>query len=231
MNTSRLLTGLACLPLTALPVGALAQQDLNYTWLELMYVIQDIDELGSNDSISDWDDGDGIGISGSYAFENSPFDFIETWFIFANYFETENDVDFVDDFGNLRPADTDISRLDLGVGMAYKLNDMSHIVARLAYSDIDVDGFNFGATDTTSIGDLSDDDSDGFFIDAAWRGQVTPTIELTGGLRYTDISETDQVSFIGNALFDVNRRWAVTVNTEVGDELTTIGVGARYTWR
>lgn len=227
MNASKLLlAGLACLP-----VGAMAQQDLNYTWLELMYVIQDIDDLGSNDSISDWDDGDGIGISGSYGFNNSPFEFMETLFIFANYSETENDVDFVDDFGIRRPADTDIERLDLGVGMAYKLNDMSHIVTRIAYSDIDVDGFNFGGSDTSSISDLNDDDSDGFFIDAAWRGQVTPIIELTGGLRYTDIEETDQVSFIGNALFDVSRRWGVTVNTEVGDELTTIGVGARYTWR
>lgn len=228
MNTFKfLLAGVACLPLAALA----QQDDLNYTWLELMYVNLDIDELGSNDSISDWDDGDGFGISASYGFDNAPFDFMETWFIFLNYSETENDVDFEDDFGLLRPADTDINRLDLGVGAAMPLNDMSHIVARIAYTDIDIDSFNFGGTDSSAISDLDDDDSDGFFIDAAWRGQITPVIELTGGLRYTDIEETDQVSFIGNALFEFNQSWGITVNTEIGDELTTIGIGARYTWR
>lgn len=228
MNTFKYcLAGLLIFPLAA----AAQREDLNYTWLEVMYMYLDIDELGSNDSISDWDDGDGVAISGSYGFSNSPFDFIETWFIFANYSETENDVDFVDDFGIRRPADSDIIRFDVGVGAAMPLNDMSHIVARIAYSDIDIDDFSFGATDTTSISDLRKDDSDGFFIDAAWRGQVTPAIELTGGLRYTDIEKTDQVSFIGNALFEINQSWGITVATEIGDELTTIGAGVRYTWR
>lgn len=228
MNIFRiLLAGLLVLPLAA----TAQRDDLNYTWLEVMYLYLDIDELGSNDSISDWDDGDGFEISGSYGFDNSPFDFIETWFIFANYSETENDVDFRDDFGIRRPADTDIIRFDLGVGAAMPLNDWSHIVARIAYSDIDIDDFNFGGTDSSSISDLNDDDSDGFFVDAAWRGQVTPMIELTGGLRYTDIEDTDQVSFIGRALFEINQSWGITVGTEVGDELTSIGAGVRYTWR
>ncbi|MEX1032676.1 MAG: hypothetical protein WDZ30_04900 [Cellvibrionaceae bacterium] len=212
------------------PLSAYGVDDLSYTYLEADFVNLDIDEVGDNDSLSDLDDGNGIAFRGSYGFDTSPFGFADSWFIFANYFEAESDVTFVDDLGVVRPADTDVIRVDLGAGVAVPFNDMSQLVFRLGYSDIDLDGFDFGASDTTSIGDLSDDSSDGFFLDGAWRGQVTPMMEISAGLRYTDIEETDNISFIGNALFEITPNWGVNLSADVGDELTLLGVGARFTF-
>lgn len=222
-----LIAGLAFIPLSSLAV-----EDLSYTYVEVDYVSLDIDEAGDNDSLSDLDDGDGVGIRGSYGFDTSPFGFADSWFVFGNYLETESDVDFVNDVGIVQPAESDVIRFDVGAGVAVPFNDMSQLVFRLAYSDIDIEDFDFGASDTTSISDLSDDSSDGFFIDGAWRGQLRVPIdwELTAGLRYTDIGETDNLSFIGNALFEVTQNWGVNVSADVGDELTVLGIGARYTF-
>lgn len=220
-----LIAGLAFVPLSGFAV-----EDLSYTYLEVDYINLDVDEAGDNNSLRDIDDGDGIAFRGSYGFDQSPFGFADSWFVFANYFESESDVTFRDDLGIVRPAETDVIKVDIGAGVAVPFNDMSQMVFRVAYSDIDLDGFDFGASDTTSISDLSDDTSDGFYIDGAWRGQVTPMMELSGGLRYTDIGETDNLSFIGNALFEVTPNWGVNISADVGDELSVLGVGARYTF-
>ncbi|MGQ9426200.1 outer membrane beta-barrel protein [Gilvimarinus sp. F26214L] len=220
---------LAAAGLAFFPLSGMAIEDLSDTWVEVDWVNLDIDEYGDDDFI-DLDDGDGIALRGSYGFDTAPVEFIDSWFLFVNYIETESDATFVDDFGLLQPADTDVIKFDLGAGFNMPLNDMSQIVVRIAYSDIDIDDFNIGASDTTSISDLGDDSSDGFYLDGSWRAQISQNVEVSAGLRYTDIEETDQFSVIGNALFEITENWGVNVSADVGDELTTIGIGARYSF-
>lgn len=220
-----LIAGLALVPLA----GFAQESDLSYTWVEVDYINVDIDEFGEG-AFDDLDDGDGWAIRGSYGFATSPFGFADSWFVFADYSETETDVTVRDDFGILQPADTDVIRFNIGAGMAVSVNDMSDLVFRLAYSDIDVDDFNVGGTSSSAISDLDDDSSDGFTLDGVWRGQIAPAVELSAGLRYTDIEETDNLAFIGNALFEINQDWGINVFADVGDELSQYGVGARWTF-
>src|SRR5690554_1493290 len=96
--------------LTALAVAAsgsaMAQQDrLSYSYLELNYINLDIDEVGEGgDFLDDLENGNGWGISGSLEIG-------ESWFIFADYSDTESDTGFVNDQGLFFSSDTDIKRL------------------------------------------------------------------------------------------------------------------------
>jgi hypothetical protein len=201
-----LIAGLACVPLSGFAV-----EDLSNTWLELDWANQDIDEFTGLDDI---DDGDGWAVRGSFGFDQTPFEFFDRWYIFADWIETDADVTFFD-LGLLREDTSDVTRFNLGAGFTTELNEMSELVFQIAYSDIDFEDF---------------DSDDGFFLDGSWRGQVSEMIELSAGLRYTDIGELENFSVIGNALFEVNSNWGINVAADIGDELTTYGVGVRYSF-
>jgi hypothetical protein len=221
-----LVAGLALVPLSGLAV-----EDLSYTYLEADYLNVDVDEFGEGgDFEDDFDNGDGWAIRGSYGFDQSPFGFADSWFVFFNWSETEADSSFTDDTGVRFPAETDVVRLDLGAGMAVPLNEMSQMVFSLAYSDLDVDDFNVGGTadDDFDVGNLDDDSSDGYFLEGAWRGQVTPMLELKAGLRYTDIEETDGFGFVGNALYEFTEQIGGIVFADVGSDVGTYGIGIRW---
>ena len=75
-------------------IGASAQSrnpELSYTWLEADYLNLDVDDFDDDeDLIDDWDDGDGWGVRGSFAFTPN-------FFGFAGYSETDSDASFTDD--------------------------------------------------------------------------------------------------------------------------------------
>ncbi|MCW8194405.1 hypothetical protein F6455_06370 [Proteobacteria bacterium 005FR1] len=223
---SLLVAGLAIVPLSSFAV-----EDLSYTYIEADYVDLDIDEYGdSGDFLDDFDNGSGWALRGSYGFDNSPFGFADSWFIFANWSETEADIDFVDDTGVFFPADTDVIRFDLGAGVAVPVNDMSQMVFKVAYSDLDIDDFNLGGTadEDFEFDRLNDDSSDGYFLEGAWRGQVTPQLELKAGLRYTDIEETDGFGFVGNAIWEFTEQVGGVVFADIGSDVGTYGIGIRF---
>lgn len=217
--------------LAIFPLSSLAVEDLSYTYIEADYINLDVDEFGEGgDFEDDFDNGDGWAIRGSYGFDQSPFGFADSWFIFANWSETEADSSFIDDTGVRFPAETDVVRLDLGAGMALPLNDMSQMVFRLGYSDLDVDDFNAGGTADADFefDRLDDDSSDGYFLQGAWRGQVTPQLELKAGLRYTDIEETDGFGFVGNLIYEFTDQFGGVVFADIGSDVGTYGVGIRF---
>lgn len=221
-----LVAGLAFIPLSGFAVD-----DLSYTYLEADYINLDIDEFGEGgDFEDDFDNGNGWAVRGSYGFDQSPFGFADSWFLFANYSQTEADTGVVDDTGVFFPAETDVIRLDLGAGMAVPLNEMSQMVFRLGYSDIDIDDFNVGGSADSDFRfrDVDEDSSDGYFLQGAWRGQVTPMLELKAGIRYTDIEETDGFAFVGNALYEFTDQIGAIVFAEVGSDVGTYGIGLRW---
>jgi hypothetical protein len=204
------------------PVAGMAADDLSYTYLQADYINLDIDDVGDNgDVLDDFDNGNGYAVRGSFGFGNN-------WFVFGDYSKTDADVSFFDDLDMLQPGEADVKKLDLGVGTALPLNDTSDLVLRGAYTDTDIGDFDFGGSDDSSLDDLNDDGSDGYFVDGSWRSQVSPNIEVSLGGRYTDIENIDGLSFIGGVLFEFREGLGVSLQVDAGDELSTYSAGLRF---
>lgn len=209
--------------LLALPLSGMAAEGLSYGYLEIDYVNLDVDEPGDDVFDRDFDNGGGWGIQASVPLT-------DTFFIFGGYSDTEADFSFFDNAGVLVPGDTDVKRFDIGVGFALPINDMSDLVLRGAYSDIDYDDFDFGAGPSVGLGDLDDDPSDGFFVDVAWRAQFTNVLEGSIGARYTEIENLDGLSLIGNLMYEFSPNLGINLSVDAGDDLMTWGLGARYSF-
>lgn len=205
--------------------AAMAQDrgDISYTYFELDYINIDLDDLEDGDSIEDFDDGSGYGIRGSFALGDN-------WFGFANYSETEADATFINDTGMLVPGNSDLQRFDIGLGFHAALNDRTDWVLSAAYTDLDIDDFSFGASGDTDLNDLFDDPSDGYFIDAALRSQLTTAFEGTLGVRYTDIESTDDVSLLAGVLWEFSDNMSINLSTDIGGEVRTWWAGLRFSF-
>jgi hypothetical protein len=215
--------------LLAAPTGTLAQQQqqgqistLNYTWVEIDVVRLDIEKVGGRASfMRDLDDGDGFGIRGS-------FEFAPRWFGFAGYSSTESEISFSTLQGLFFSADTDITRLDVGLGHHMPLNNSTDAVFRIAYTDFERDKFRLGGAGGADSRELSNNSSDGYFIDGAIRSQLDQRIEGSLGVRYTDISHTDSFGLIGGLLFEFTPEISVVFEVEAASDIDHWLLGLRY---
>jgi hypothetical protein len=225
---------LLTLGICLIPVAGFAADsgdELSYGYVELDYINLDIDQEDENLNVfkNDFDNGGGYGISLSFPIN-------ESLFIFGDWSDTESDFTFSDNTGVFVPSDTDIKRLNIGLGFAMPMSDATDLVFSGAYSDIDYDDFNVGA-DSDDIDDLDDalddlneDPSDGYFVDAKIRSQFAPAWEGSVGARYTDIQDADGFSLIGNVMYEFSPNFALNLSLDAGDELVTWGAGVRYTF-
>lgn len=203
---------------------SVAAEDLSYSYLELDYINLNIDEVGDSGSVlDDLDNGGGWGIRGAYELGSN-------WFLFGQYSVTDADATFIDDQNLLFRAGTDINRLDIGAGFHNPVNSSTDLIVRAAYTDIDSDGFNFGGTSSNSFGDLNDDSSDGFFIDAALRSQLLRQLEGSFGVRYTDLQQIDNFSIIGNLMYEFTPTLGLNLGLEAGDSISHILFGIRFSF-
>lgn len=217
----KLAIGLCAVTLFA-PVTVLAAEGLSYSYLQLGYVNLNIDEVGDSGSVlDDIDNGGGWAASGSFAL--SP-----NWFAFTQYSVTDSDVSFTDDQNLSFTSNTDINRLDLGVGFHSALSNTTDLVFRGAYTDIDTDGFHFGGSSDTSLDDLNDDSSDGYSVDAAIRSQFHERMEGSLGLRYTDLEQIDNLSLIGNVMYEFSPTLGLNLSLEAGDDISNFLMGLRF---
>lgn len=218
-----------------MPHLSYAAEGLSYRFLELEYVVLDVDIYEKSHSLKNLvknvDDGDGFRIGASYAFA-------DRFFIFGNYSDTEADFTFSTDTSLLIPADNDIKTLQVGVGYYFPITFNMDFIARAAYTDIDLGNFNLGATsqDITdsdiTIGDawddLNEDSSDGFLVDVGVRAQTLNWLELGGGVRYTDLDSGDDFSIFANALFEITPNMGINLSAHIGDNLSSYSLGFRY---
>ena len=214
-------------PLT-LPVTALAAADLSYTSFEVDYINLDIDDFNDNDGLAeDFDDGNGWGLRGSFAFTPMIFGF-------AGYAETDSDVNFTSDGTTFFSSSQDVATLDVGLGLNKQLDiaalNRPDLVVRVAYVDIDVGNLDVGGSSDPAIDDLNDDGSDGWYTDAALRSQILPQLEASAGLRYTDIEDSSEFSFIGNVMYEFTPEWGVNLAVDAGDDIRTYALGVRYSF-
>lgn len=124
--------------------------------------------------------------------------------------------------------DTDIKRLDVGIGTNMEINDRVDFIGRIAYTDIDFGDFDFGASSDTDLDDLLEDDSDGYFVDAGVRSQLTANLEGSIGIRYLDLQDVDNTSLIGSLLYEINPSWDIDLQIDAGDEISTYLLGVRF---
>lgn len=219
----KLAAGICAFALLA-PVTVLAADGLSYSYLQLGYVNLNIDEVGDSGSLlDDIDNGGGWAASGSIALSSN-------WFAFTQYSVTDSDVSFTDDQGLSFNSNTDINRLDLGGGFHSALSNNTDMVFRVAYIDVDTDGFSFGGSSDASLDDLNDDSSDGYFIDAAIRSQFSQRMEGSLGLRYTDLENIDNISLIANVMHEFSPAMGVNFGLEVGDDISSFLIGLRYSF-
>lgn len=218
-HTRKLLAMSVCL----IPAIGVAAEDLSYTYAEVDYINLDVDQPGEKLRYNDWDDGSGYGIKGSVAVTPSIF-------VYGEYSESEADFSFTDNNDALVPGNTDLVRLNFGLGYVLPMNTTTDLVFSGGYSDIDFDRFRLGASGDSSLNDLRDDPSDGFTIDGKLRSQLTPSLEGSLGARYTDIDNFDGVSLIGSLMYEFTPNWGLNVSLDAGDELMTWSAGVRYSF-
>lgn len=218
------------------PATSLAADDVSYTFAEIDYLVQDIDRFEDEDAfdniLEDFDDGDGYQVGGS-------FQFLDSWFAFGSYSNTQADFTFVNDTDMTIPSDEDIKTLRLGVGYFMPMTNNMDFVATGSYVDVDYGDFNLGAAESDldewdavddALDDLDEDSSDGYSLDAGVRAQVVEWMELGGGLRYTDLDSGDDFSVFANALFELNQNMGINLSADFGDEISTYALGFRYSW-
>lgn len=145
-------------------------------------------------------DGDGIQLRGSLAIT-------DTFFAFVGY----QDLGF--DFG------VDATSIQVGAGAHWPLQDKIDIVGRVGIIKTEVEVGRF------------DEDDDGFIIGARLRGEVAPRFELEGGFDYADLDDVgNSTSIVGEARYFFMDQLSGGVMVEIGDDATTIGVAARWTF-
>ncbi len=222
--------------LIAAPVTTLAANDISYSYVEVDYIVQDIDLFEDDEAfdnvLDDIDDGDGFKFDGSIGFA-------ENWFVFGSYSNAEADFTFRNDTGMTVPQGQDIKTLQLGGGFHMPMTNTTDFVVSASYMDVDYGDFSLGADESeldewddvdNALDDLDEDSSDGYAVDAGLRAQMVDWLELGGGVRYTDLDTGDDFSVFANALLELNQNMGINLAADFGDQLSTYEVGFRYSW-
>ncbi len=124
--------------------------------------------------------------------------FAENWFAFAEY-------------ATQSVQDVDIDNIAVGFGGHYGLTDTLDLVGRLGYIQIDLSAPGGGA------------DDDGYLADLGLRGRIGDSVELEGGLRYTDFSDGgDDTAVVVGGRFHFNKTWAVGAEYQSGSDSSSI---------
>lgn len=160
MSNRILLAGLA----TMLPFAAGAN-DLDYTYVHGGYVSSTTD-AGPADI-----DGDGFGIRGSFAVN-------DTFHVFADY--VSQDLDF---------AGLDTTTYDIGAGAHWGIRPNMHVVSELSWVKAKVD---------TPFGSASED---GYGVGAGLRFRPANRVELQGMINYVDLDGSDTSLSLGGRYY------------------------------
>ncbi|HZD53227.1 MAG TPA: outer membrane beta-barrel protein [Woeseiaceae bacterium] len=181
-----------CVALIPLSEAALAE-DFDYSFVQASYGQIDFDDLDV--------DGDALGISGSFAINDS-------FHIFGGY-ET-GDLDF----------GIDVNTFEAGLGFNTPLTDTVDLVAGLSYITTEVEVSGFGSAD-----------DDGYGLDAGLRAMVSPVVELNGGISYVDFGDGgDDTAFGAGFRYYFSDAFSVGLSGSWGDDTSTYGVGGRYSF-
>ena len=165
----------------------------SYSYIQANYQEIDIDLGGGFDV-----DGDGFGVSGSVAVNDS-------WFVFAGYstFDFESIVD--------------LNEWSIGAGWHSAMSEKTDWFVTAAYIDAEIDAPGFGS--------FSDS---GFGVSIGIRSMLNPKLELAGSVSYADLGDgADGTSVAGSLWYTVAGNLALGLGLNAGEDTTSYGVGIR----
>ena len=177
--------------LLALSTAAVAE-DFDYSYLQLNYGTLEFDDINV--------DGDGLGLSGSYAI--SP-----DWHVFGGYQAVGLD------FG------VDVTTLGAGIGYNTELSPVVDMVARLSYQYVEFDapggGGNF--------------DDSGLGLGIGIRFAASEEFELTAGIDYVDFGDGgDDTGFSAGGLYNFSDAFALGLGGSWSDDTSALVLSGRF---
>lgn len=171
--------------------AAATADGFDYNHLQLDYGNVEFDDVSV--------DGDGFGISGSFAINPE-------WHVFGGYQNIELD------FG------IDARTLGAGVGYNTELSSNFDVIARASYQYVE-----FDAPQGSSV----DDNGLGFGV--GLRYAASRELELTAGIDYVDLSDSgNDTSISGGALYNFDNAFSVGLAASFGDDTTSYNLSGRY---
>lgn len=184
----------------ALLSGFAQAEDFDYTYAEVGFVSAEFDELGVGI------DGDGFGISGSFAIT-------DRYHVFAEY----SSLGF--DALALLGTDFDINQLAIGGGMHHSLSPTIDFVGTLAFVDAEFD------VTIPGLGSVGISES-GFGIGAGLRGAMGSSFEWEAGIDYVDAGGSG-TSLGVNGRYYFTDTFAIGGGIDLDDDVTVFGIGVR----
>ena len=157
---------------------------------------------------TDWDtidaDGSGFSVGGSYGFSDNIHGFISY------------------DTAELDPGagfpDVDADRTSIGVGYNKAMSNAIDGYARFSYESVDFDIPGFGSADDS-----------GFGLAAGLRFRATEELELGAGVTYVDYDDLgDDTGIELNGIYSFENSWALALNAELSDDVTTYMLSGRF---
>lgn len=199
-------TALAFAILLAGFANGAAGQEVRYSWMDLSYMVQDVDRQGSQEPILgqtvdiDASDGSGVRFRGS----------VGTWhnlYAFIGYGSTDIDVMAVvtNDQGVFPAEDSfDLTTIRGGAGVKFSIGFSTDIFAEVSYDSIDLDFGSFAGENF----DTDDQDIGGAL---GVRSMVSDDIELRAWGRYTNHETVDLVTqeFDTGVLYGAGFGWQI----------------------
>jgi hypothetical protein len=166
-------------------------QGFDYNYLQLNYGNVDLDDTSL--------DGDGIGMSGSYAINPD-------WHVFGDYQTAGLD------FG------VDVSRFGAGIGYNTEMSDIVDLFARFSYQYFELDEPG-----------LPGDDDTGYGFGIGMRYAANEDLELNAGIDFVDYGDGgDDTAVSIGGLYSFNDAFALGLGGSWSDDISSYTLSGRF---
>ncbi len=112
--------------------------------------------------------------------------------------------------------EVDLDMLTLGLGYRYAISNTTDLFGIVSYEKVEISGSG------------ESEDEDGYGLTAGARSMVTDNVELRGAIKFIDTDRGSDTSFLVGADYFFSPAFAVGVSYETSDDLSTLGLNARY---
>jgi hypothetical protein len=216
LNTLSRISTVALLLITGFVSAPTVAQEVRYSYLDMSFIAQDIDEQGSQMPVLgqtvDYDSSDGAGIK----FRGS----LGTWrnmYLFLDYSSTDIDltafvVSPLIPQGQSVEDEYDLTMVRGGVGLRYPIGNATDLYGELSYESTDFDFGSFALEDF----DTGDKDLGGAL---GIRRMMNDDWEVRAWARYTNVGDVDLNSFA----FDADVLYGVAFGWQIVRGMSIIG--------
>lgn len=185
-----MLRSVLTLLLLAIAVSASAKE-FDYSFFQLSYGNVEYDDVNV--------DGDGFGLSGSYAIN-------EDFHVFGGYQAAGLD------FG------IDATSLGAGLGWHTTLSPVVDLVASVSYQYVELDASGFGSVDDNGLG-----------LGVGLRFAASDLLELNAGINYVDLSDSGGDTGFGvGGLYSFTDAFALGLSADWSDDVSSYTLSGRF---